>query len=219
MAVVRARIEGATLVLASATPSIETRVNAPAAAMRICASRRAPAREQCRGSSHRHARRGAAKKPLDRAAPRSRGGETIARGEQALLFLNRRGYAPLTLCRHCGHRFAAPTATPGWSSIASARADLPSLRPYGAAPHVCPECEAEDALAACGPGVERLAEEAATCSRRRVLVLSSDFPGGAERLRRELDEIARAPSISSSARSSSPRVIIFLSDAGRRRRR
>ncbi|HEY8139151.1 MAG TPA: primosomal protein N', partial [Methylocystis sp.] len=58
-------------------------------------------------------------------------------------------------------------------------------------PHVCPECEAEDALAACGPGVERLAEEAAGLfPDARVLVLSSDFPGGAERLRRELDEIA-----------------------------
>jgi primosomal protein N' (replication factor Y) len=56
---------------------------------------------------------------------------------------------------------------------------------------VCPECEAEDSLTACGPGVERLAEEAATLfPNARMLVLSSDFPGGAERLRREIEEIA-----------------------------
>jgi len=58
-------------------------------------------------------------------------------------------------------------------------------------PDVCPECEAEDSLTACGPGVERLAEEAATLfPNARMLVLSSDFPGGAERLRREIEEIA-----------------------------
>jgi primosomal protein N' (replication factor Y) len=59
-------------------------------------------------------------------------------------------------------------------------------------PDVCPDCQTQDSLTACGPGVERLAEEVATLfPTARTLVLSSDFPGGTERLRRELDEIAK----------------------------
>ena len=110
-----------------------------------------------------------------------------------LLFLNRRGYAPLTLCRHCGHRFRCSNCDAWLVEHRFRRALIchhcGHMEPR---PHVCPECEAEDALAACGPGVERLAEEAAGLfPDARVLVLSSDFPGGAERLRRELDEIAK----------------------------
>jgi len=194
MAVVRARFEDATIVLASATPSIETRVNA----------------ERGRYEHLRlHARAGSRPMPiLDPIDMRVEGpqrgrwiaprlalavGETIARGEQALLFLNRRGYAPLTLCRECGHRFRC-TQCDAWLVEHRFRRALicHHCGHTERRPDTCPECGAEDALAACGPGVERLAEEAATLfPDARILVLSSDFPGGAERLRRELDEIAK----------------------------
>jgi primosomal protein N' (replication factor Y) len=193
MAVVRARLDGATIALASATPSIETRVNALSGRY---------------GHLRLTARAGARPMPLIEAidmrregpergrwiAPRlaAEAAETIARGEQVLFFLNRRGYAPLTLCRACGHRFRCPNCD-AWlvehrfrRALVCHHCGHVERRPTN-----CPECEAEESLAACGPGVERLAEEAAILfPDARVLVLSSDFPGGQERLRRELAEIA-----------------------------
>ncbi len=194
MAVVRARFENAAIVLASATPSIETRVNAEG-------GRYGYLRLDSRAGS----RPMPLLEPIDmRVEGPERGrwiaprlalaiGETIARGEQALLYLNRRGYAPLTLCRDCGHRFRCENCD-AWLVEHRFRRALVCHHcgHTERRPDKCPECGAEDSLAACGPGVERLAEEAATLfPDARILVLSSDFPGGAERLRRELDEIAK----------------------------
>jgi primosomal protein N' (replication factor Y) len=86
--------------------------------------------------------------------------ETLTAGEQVLLFLNRRGYAPLTLCRTCGHRLQCPNCT-AWLVEHRFHGRLQchhcgfNLRQ----PEACPECGAEDSLVACGPGVERLGEE------------------------------------------------------------
>jgi primosomal protein N' (replication factor Y) len=194
MAVVRARMEQATIVLASATPSIETRVNA----MRgrygyLKLDSRARARLMPTLEAIDMRKEGP---PRGRwIAPRLAlaVGETIARGEQALLFLNRRGYAPLTVCRTCGHRFRCEHCD-AWLVEHRFRRALMCHHcgHVERRPDICPECGSEDSLAACGPGVERLAEEAATLfPNARILVLSSDFPGGAERLRRELEEIAK----------------------------
>ncbi|HEY8162819.1 MAG TPA: primosomal protein N' [Methylocystis sp.] len=194
MAVVRARFENAAIVLASATPSIETRVNAER-------GRYGYLRLKARAGS----RPMPLLEPIDmRAEGPERGrwiaprlalaiGETIARGEQALLYLNRRGYAPLTLCRDCGHRFRCQNCDAWLVEHRFRRALICHHCGHTERrPDACPECGAEDSLAACGPGVERLAEEAAMLfPHARILVLSSDFPGGAERLRRELDEIAK----------------------------
>ncbi|MGH6823510.1 MAG: replication restart helicase PriA, partial [Methylocella sp.] len=108
-------------------------------------------------------------------------------------FLNRRGYAPLTLCRACGHRFNCPNCT-AWLVEHRFRRALMCHHcgHVERRPSVCPACEAVDSLAACGPGIERLAEEAATLfPRARILALSSDFPGGTERLREEIEAISR----------------------------
>ncbi|MBS0504325.1 MAG: primosomal protein N' [Proteobacteria bacterium] len=88
--------------------------------------------------------------------------ETLERGEQALLFLNRRGYAPLTLCRHCGHRFQCPNCT-AWlvEHRLIRRLQCHHCGLIAPAPEICPECKAEDSLVACGPGVERIADEVA----------------------------------------------------------
>jgi primosomal protein N' (replication factor Y) len=86
--------------------------------------------------------------------------ETMAAGEQAMLFLNRRGYAPLTLCRTCGHRFKCPNCT-AWLVTHRRGAGRLQCHHCGystALPECCPSCEKET-LAACGPGVERLSEE------------------------------------------------------------
>jgi primosomal protein N' (replication factor Y) len=194
MAVVRARLEKAPVVLASATPALETRVNAETGRYRWLTL---------------PSRFGAATLPeiatvdLKREGPprgRWLSPKAIAaveaargRGEQALLFLNRRGYAPLTLCRSCGHRFECPNCS-AWLVEHRFRAALVCHHcgHVEARPKLCPQCHDVDSLTACGPGIERLAEEAALLFPEvRTLVLSSDFPGGIETLRRQLDAAAK----------------------------
>jgi primosomal protein N' (replication factor Y) len=193
MAVVRGRLEGAPVVLASATPSIETQVNARGGRY---AHLRLPARFRDRPMPVIRA------VDLKRDAP-PRGRwiapslvqaiqETIEKGEQALLFLNRRGYAPLTLCRACGHRFQCPNCS-AWLVEHRFRHALVCHHcgHQERRPDVCPACEATNGLVACGPGIERLAEEVVErFPEARSLVLSSDFLGGTERLRDELDAVA-----------------------------
>jgi primosomal protein N' (replication factor Y) len=103
--------------------------------------------------------------------------DTLGEERQTLLFLNRRGYAPLTLCRSCGHRFDCPQCT-AWLVEHRYRNRLNchhcgfSLPP----PAKCPACGAADSLVACGPGVERIAEEvAARFPGARLALLSSDL--------------------------------------------
>jgi primosomal protein N' (replication factor Y) (superfamily II helicase) len=194
MAVVRARLEGAPIVLATATPSLETRVNAEQGRYRWL-----------RLDARFGARPMPTLKPIDlrrEGPPRGRWlaprlvtevGETIAAGEQALLFLNRRGYAPLTLCRSCGHRFQCPNCS---SWLVEHRFRKALVCHYcghsEVRPDLCPECHEADTLVACGPGVERVAEEAAALfPEARLLILSSDMTGGVERMRGELDAAAR----------------------------
>jgi primosomal protein N' (replication factor Y) len=101
---------------------------------------------------------------------------TLARGEQALLFLNRRGYAPLTLCRSCGHRFQCPNCT-AWM-VEHRLIHRLSCHHCGhmiPTPRKCPECDAEESLVACGPGVERIADEAAALfPEARIAIVTSD---------------------------------------------
>jgi primosomal protein N' (replication factor Y) len=84
----------------------------------------------------------------------------LQRGEQSLLFLNRRGFAPLTLCRHCGHRFQCPNCT-AWmvEHRLMHRLACHHCGHVMPPPKACPECGEEDSLVACGPGVERIADE------------------------------------------------------------
>jgi primosomal protein N' (replication factor Y) (superfamily II helicase) len=193
MAVIRARQENAAIILASATPSVESRVNASAGRY---AHLRLPDRHGGRSLpklaaidlKHHAPPRG--RFISDALATEVR--KTLAEGQQALLFLNRRGYAPLTLCRHCGHRWKCPHCS-AWLVEHRFRRALVCHHcgHTERSPHQCEACGEADSLTACGPGVERLAEEAATLfPDTRMIVLSSDFPGGTERLRRELSEIA-----------------------------
>jgi primosomal protein N' (replication factor Y) len=194
MAVVRAHIGGFPAVLASATPSVESRVNA------------GQGRYERIALSSRYADAALPDiRAIDlRRAPPARGGflspllidgvrRTVERGEQALLFLNRRGYAPLTLCRVCGHRFQCPSCS-AWLVEHRFRGQLVCHHcgHHEHRPEACPECGTFDHLAACGPGVERIAEEVVGhFPDARTIVLSSDILGGVKRLRLELDAIAK----------------------------
>ena len=100
----------------------------------------------------------------------------LERGEQSLLFLNRRGYAPLTLCRNCGHRFQCPNCT-AWlvEHRLSRRLACHHCGYETQPPEACPECHTADCLVACGPGVERIADEVREIlPEARVALVTSD---------------------------------------------
>ena len=116
----------------------------------------------------------------------------LERKEQALLFLNRRGYAPLTLCRNCGFRFSCPNCD-AWLVDHRFRRALLCHHCGFAMPHPanCPKCQAVDSYVAIGPGVERLEEEVRELfPQARVLVLSSDLIASVERMREEFADVA-----------------------------
>lgn len=180
MAVLRGHVAGHPVVLVSATPSLETLHNVRAGRY---------------GVVHLADRYGGARLPdvslVDlRATPPERGrfispllvaamAETLAASQQVLLFLNRRGYAPLTLCRACGHRIACPHCS-AWM-VEHRQSRRLSCHHCGTTlrmPDACPKCAAVDSLVPIGPGVERIAEEAAEIfPHARIAVLASDMTG------------------------------------------
>ena len=194
MAVVRGRLEKIPVILASATPSLESRVNAERGRYRhIILPARATGRElpSLYAIDMRKAGppRGRFLAPGLVAAIR----EVTERGEQAMLFLNRRGYAPLTLCRSCGHRFQCPQCS-AWLVEHRFRGRLVCHHCGHTVPRpeACPSCGTLDSLVACGPGVERIAEEMQTLlPDKRTVVLSSDIGGGVQRLRAEFEAVAK----------------------------
>jgi primosomal protein N' (replication factor Y) len=119
--------------------------------------------------------------------------QTLAAGEQALLFLNRRGYAPLTLCRACGHRLNCPNCS-AWlvEHRLAGRLQCHHCGYQARVPEICPNCRASASFAACGPGVERLAEEArGLFPAARIAMLTSDTLGGPRSAAQMIDRIAR----------------------------
>ena len=193
MAVVRGRIAKIPVVLCSATPSVETEVNARTKRyQRIVLPSRFGGQHMPQIEAIDLRREGPSRGKFisPRLAEKIR--TAVGREEQALLFLNRRGYAPLTLCRACGHRFSC-TICDAWlvdhrfrQRLVCHHCGFSTPRP-----HACPHCAAEESLAAIGPGVERLQEEAATLfPEARTMVLSSDLVTSIETMRSELNEIA-----------------------------
>ncbi|TPE47574.1 primosomal protein N' [Amaricoccus solimangrovi] len=193
MAVLRASIEKAAVVLASATPSLETWANAEAGkyARLELPERFGVARlPEMAAVDLREAAPGPGRfisEPLARAVS-----DRLAAGEQVLLFLNRRGYAPLTICRACGHQVGCDNCD---ARMVEHRFrgrlvchQCGATRPI---PTRCPACEVEGKMTALGPGVERVAEEAeALWPGARRAILSSDLAQGAAELKARIDEIA-----------------------------
>ncbi|RMC38891.1 primosomal protein N' [Paracoccus siganidrum] len=193
MAVLRASIGGAQVVLASATPSLESWVNAASGKYRRLDLR---------------ARYGEAELPdmaaIDLRAEEMQSGRWIspslaravearlARGEQSLLFLNRRGFAPVTVCRACGeqigcHQCDARMVEHRFQNRLVCH-QCGETRPI---PTACPSCGVEGKLAPIGPGVERIAEEvAARFPQAKATVLSSDLFHSARALKETIAEIA-----------------------------
>lgn len=185
MAVARAKFETAPVVLVSATPSLESVHNLQEGKYNLL---------------HLPTRFGGAKMPkinvIDMRRERLKADEflslailaqlnkTLSEHRQAVIFLNRRGYAPLVLCRACGHRIQCPNCT-SWLVLHTSGSKLNCHHcSYSKAmPKKCPECGEEEKLHACGPGVERISEEIKTkFPTARVEVLSSDSPKAADEI-------------------------------------
>jgi len=193
IAVVRGQIGKFPVVLSSATPSVESHVNVA---------------QERYGHVQLSRRYSGASLPdieaIDlRISPPEKGKwlsprlinaveETLDNKQQALLFLNRRGYAPLTLCRTCGYRFECPQCA-AWLVEHRFRGKMQCHHcGYTAkAPEECPSCGAEESLIPCGPGVERISEEAKMrFPDARIAILSSDLAPNINALREVLDSIA-----------------------------
>jgi primosomal protein N' (replication factor Y) len=194
MAVAMGKRQGFPVILASATPSLETVVNAEEGRYRRVrlenrfGSAVLPETSVLDMRHHAPASGDWLAEPAVAAVT-----ETLAKGQQVLLYLNRRGYAPVTLCRRCGERMTAPDSDT-WlvehrytNRLVCHQTEFSMPKPER-----CPYCQAKDSLAPCGPGVERVAEEA---RRRwpdaRIEIFSSDTveaPGSAKALLKRMTE-------------------------------
>jgi primosomal protein N' (replication factor Y) len=177
MAVVRAKLEGIAVVLASATPSLESLHNVARRryAHAVLPQRHGDALLPAVAVIDMRKEKLPAQRFLSSALVTALAG-TLASGEQAMLFLNRRGYAPLTLCGACGHRLECPNCA-AWlvEHRRHGRLQCHHCGHQQSLPKACPACGAEDRFKACGPGVERLAEEAAALfPEARLAVMASD---------------------------------------------
>ena len=178
MAVVRGSLGGFPVILASATPSIESHVNARSGKYRhVVLPGRFSGLELPEVTAIDLRKDGPERGKWLSPVLVEAVGAALANGQQALLFLNRRGYAPLTLCRKCGHRLECPQCT-AWLVEHRFRHRL-NCHHCGFAlpiPEKCPKCAEENALVACGPGVERVAEEVAErFPEAKLALLSSDL--------------------------------------------
>ncbi|MDI7775569.1 primosomal protein N' [Asticcacaulis sp. EMRT-3] len=198
LAVFRARLDGAMVIMASATPSLETLTNAQTGRY---------------GWIRLEQRHGTARLPdiglIDmKAHPPEKNRwlsdplvaeiqATLQRGEQVMLFLNRRGYAPLVLCKACGEKMTSPK-TDSWlvehrgSSGSSGRLVCHLTGFSMRKPKACPHCGAVDSLMGVGPGVERILEEVTErFPEARAEIFSSDTtpdPGTSASLIRRIED-------------------------------
>ena len=193
MAVLRASIEGAQVVLASATPSVETWVNAATGKYRRVDLRARYGEAELPDMAAIDLRK--EEMPSGRWISPTLGRaveERLERGEQSLLFLNRRGYAPVTTCRACGHQIGCDDCDARMVEHRFQRRLI--CHQCGASkpiPVACPACGVEGKLAATGPGVERLGEEVAErFPGKRAVVLSSDLYTSARALKETIANIA-----------------------------
>jgi primosomal protein N' (replication factor Y) len=193
MSIVRAKLSGHAVILASATPSLESLHNA-------------------RSGKFAHIvlpeRPGAAVLPdiglVDLKENQPETGDFLsaplieavraglAQGDQSMLYLNRRGYAPLIICRSCGEKLKSPD-TDSWlvEHRATGRAMCHLTGFSMRMPTLCPNCKAEDSLTAVGPGVERVAEEASRhFPEARIEIFSSDTAGNPNAIRERMDRMA-----------------------------
>lgn len=181
MAVMRAKFEQFPLVLSTATPDLETMVNVESGKYDMVRLNRRFANAKLPEL-----------KVIDLKKDKPQKGawgvswlaptlvealkNNLEKGEQSMLFLNRRGYAPLVICRDCGYRIQCPNCTAWLAEHRSSNRLICHHCGYSMTkPKCCPDCGSEEGLTSCGPGVERIAEEVTKrFPEARTAVLSSD---------------------------------------------
>ena len=194
MAVLRASLNSAQVVLASATPSLESWANVEAGKYaRVTLTSRFGAAVLPEMSAIDM--RDEALAPGTWVSPRLRAAieKRLEVGEQSLVFLNRRGYAPVTICRACGHQIGCDHCDARMVEHRFLKRlmchQCGETKPM---PQACPSCEVDGKLAAVGPGVERMGEEiAGLFPEARIAVLSSDLYGSARAMKAHIEEIAQ----------------------------
>ena len=194
MAVVRAHLGNIPVILSSATPSLETLANVQQGKYGHVALPKRFGNAQMPHIGVVDLRKVKLTSKEFISPPLFEGlKDTVEKGQQAMLFLNRRGYAPLTLCRACGHRLQCPRCT-AWLTEHKHSGRLHchhcdySIR----LPEKCPACGAEDRFAACGPGVERIEEEMKTrMPDARIAVMASDTLENPQAAQDLVDRMAR----------------------------
>ena len=198
MAVLRAHLEKIAIILSTATPDLETIVNVE------------EGKYDCVKLRKRYAKAVLPEiKIIDMKKDKPQKGpwgvsfiaptladeikHNLERGEQSMLFLNRRGYAPLMICRDCGHRIQCPNCT-AWLAEHRLTGEL-ICHHCGYKTHTpkrCPQCHSEEGLTACGPGVERIAEEVKNrFPEARTAILSSDITTNYAQISDVIGQISR----------------------------
>ncbi|WP_298916032.1 primosomal protein N' [uncultured Algimonas sp.] len=194
MAVLRARLEDRPVILASATPSLESLHNARMGRYAHIVLPERPGAITLPDiglidmKTHKPEPGSFLSEPMVQAVA-----ERISRGEQSLLYMNRRGYAPLILCKACGERLRSPD-TDSWlvEHRATGRAVCHLTGFSMRMPRECPKCGAKDGLTSIGPGVERIADEAQThFPQARVEILSSDTTATPDEIKARLGRMER----------------------------
>jgi primosomal protein N' (replication factor Y) (superfamily II helicase) len=192
MAIARANIEKIPVILVSATPSLETMQNVWQGKYKhlTLSSRYKDAQKpdiQIIDLKEHKPERQKFLSPLLIDQMKT----TLADQNQVLLFLNRRGYAPLTLCRSCGHRMECPRCT-AWL-VEHKKSNKLQCHHCGfemKMPNQCPSCHDTGSLAACGPGVERIEEEVKELfPNTRIRILASDVTDTSQKLSEVLEDI------------------------------
>lgn len=192
MAIARAHTANIPIILASATPSIETLGNVDTGKCeKITLTARfsnatLPSITPIDMRQHKMPAGQWLSPPVLRALQ-----DTLANGKQSLLFLNRRGYAPLMLCRTCGHRFTCPECT-SWLVMhrSTGKMHCHHCGFHQPTPSECPECHNENTLVPCGPGVERIYEETkGYFPEARIALLNSDHVQSRTAFEAEIEQI------------------------------
>lgn len=194
MAVLRASITNAQVVLASATPSLESWANVEAGKytrLTLTARFGEAVMPEMRAIDMRAQALPASRWISETLASAVR--QRLTAGEQSLLFLNRRGYAPVTICRACGHQIGCDHCDARMVEHRFQKRlmchQCGETKPM---PTICPSCGAEDRLAPVGPGVERISEEVANLfPEARTALLSSDLFGSSRALKAQIEDIAQ----------------------------
>ncbi len=192
MAVVRAHLEKIPIILASATPSIETVENVKSGKydeLKLPSRHGGAVMPDIKIVDMR--KESVNKRTWLSPSLRSALASNINRSKQSILFLNRRGYAPLTLCQSCGHRFCCPDCS-AWlvEHRNPSRLTCHHCGYRHGIPKTCPKCEKEDSLVSCGPGVERIAEEVSkNFPDAKISLMTSDNIANADEAATAVDQI------------------------------